>query len=326
MQLGKIYCIISIAKREEEMILKNSFKLFCSNFDKVWKYFFYTIIVTGIVVALMMPFLNEIKTVVLANWTNDILNSIPSTGLLYGSNVAGIFSAAWDFCYGCIIMLFNDYLWIGIYLVVLVVIILPFLMNIGKYAVQENLYNYMSSQSKSSYSAVLVKTLRRSVPYAILKTLLAIIWKVVLIASAYGLFSVTAPLFDYFLPVIIIVAGALATAISRTFVEGWAPASVVYNFNVFKSYNIGFKAVCRKYGRIFSASLIINLLFIFLIMGFGIISAVVFVPLYLGLNNMAEMVMFFTSQGMRYYVDPETVITPKKLEQLDTIEKTKYLL
>lgn len=308
------------------MIFKNSLKLFCSNFGKVWKYFFYSVIVTGIVIGLMMPFLNEIRTVVLANWTNDILNAIPSTGLLYGSNVAGMFSAVWSFCYGCVIMLFKDYLWVGIYLTFMIVVVWPFLMNVGKYAVHESLYNYMSSQAKSSYCAVLVKTLRHSSAYAILKTLMAIVWKVVLIAGSYALFTIEAPLFDYFLPVIVIVVGALATAIAQTFISGWAPASVVYNFNVVKSYNIGFKAVARKYGRILSTGFMINMIFIFLIMGFGIVSSAVFIPIYYGLNNMFEMVMFFSSQGMRYYVDADTVVTPKKLEQQDTFEKTKYLL
>ena len=322
----KIYCIMSISKREKKMILKNSLKLFCSNFGKVWKYLFYSIIISGIVIGLMMPFLTEIKTVVLANWTNEILNSVPVTGLLYGSNVAKIFTELWGFCYNCVIMLFTDYLWVGVYLSVLILIVWPFLMNIGKYAVQESMYNYMSSQSKSSFCAVLVKTLRKSSAYAILRTFMAIIWKVIVIIGAIGLFSIEAPLFDYFLPVIIIVVVALATAIAQTFILGWAPASVVYNFNVFKSYNIGFKAVVRKYGRILSATFIINMIFIFLIMGFGIVSALVFIPLYWGINNMTEMVAFFTSQGMRYYVDSDTVITPKKLEQQDTIEKTKYII
>jgi hypothetical protein len=317
---------MSVSKREEKMIFKNSLKLFCSNFGKVWKYFFYSVIVTGIVIGLMMPFLNEIRTVVLANWTNDILNAIPSTGLLYGSNVAGMFSAVWAFCYGCVTMLFTNYLWVGVYLAFLMIIVWPFLMNIGKYAVHESLYNYMSSQTKSSYCAVLVKTLRHSSAYAILKTLMSIIWKAILVVGSYALFTIEAPLFDYFLPVIVIVVGALATAIAQTFISGWAPASVVYNFNVVKSYNIGFKAVVRKYGRILSTGFMINMIFIFLIMGFGVVSASVFIPLYYGLNNMFEMVMFFSSQGMRYYVDADTVVTPKKLEQQDTIEKTKYLL
>lgn len=68
------------------------------------------------------------------------------------------------------------------------------------------------------------------------------------------------------------------------------------------------------------------MIFTFLVLGFGIVSAVVFVPLYLGLNNMFEMVMFFGSQGMRYYADADTVLSPKKLEQLDNIQQTKYLL
>lgn len=38
------------------------------------------------------------------------------------------------------------------------------------------------------------------------------------------------------------------------------------------------------------------------------------------------MVAFFSSQGMRFYVDGDTILSPKKLEEVDKIEDAKYLL
>ena len=38
------------------------------------------------------------------------------------------------------------------------------------------------------------------------------------------------------------------------------------------------------------------------------------------------MVAFFSSQGMRFYEDADTIISPKKLEEIDKIEDAKYLL
>ena len=307
-------------------MFKNSLKLFCSNFDKVWKLLFYTIIILGITIGLMMPFLAEIKEVIYANWTDSILDKIPSTGLLYGSDVAGLFTALWTFASGAVIMLFNAHFWVGVYFAFLILIFMPFLLNLGKYAVNEMLYNYMSSQAKLGFCVAFISTLKKSWIFAIFKTFMSIIAKVLFVASAYGLAMISVPLFAYFLPFVIVIGFAILGSICQSFTSGWAPASVVFGFNIFKSYRIGFRSVVRRYGRFFSTSFIINMFFIFFVMGFGLVSSAVFIPLYLGLINMFEMVMFFGSQGMRYYVDAETFLTPKKLEQQDNIQKTKYLL
>jgi len=307
-------------------MFKNSLKLFASNFDKVWKYLLYSIIVLGIVIGLMMPYLSVLKKVIASNWTSSILDKIPSTGLLYGSDVAGLFGAIWDFLYGCLKMLFTTYLGAGIYFAFLLSFFLPFLLNIGKYTVNEMLYNYMSSQTKLGFCVALVKTLKSSVLYAALKTIMSLFVKAIYAVMFYAIASVDAKIFSYFLPIIVIISFAFVGALSQTFVSGWAPASVVCGFNIFKSYRIGIRSVFRRYLRVLSTSFLINMIFIFLLMGFGLVSAVILVPLYLGLNNMFEMVMFFGSQGMRYYIDGEKFLTPKKLEQTDNIQKTKYLL
>lgn len=308
------------------MMFKNSLKLFASNFDKVWKYLLYGIIVLGIVIGLMMPYLDVLKDVISANWTSSILDKIPSTGLLYGSDVAGLFGAIWEFLYGCVKMLFTTYLGAGIYFAFLLLFFLPFLLNIGKYAVNEMLYNYMSSQTKLSFCVALVKTLKSSVVYSVFKTIMSIPVSAIYVLMFYAIASVDGKIFSYFLPVVVIISFSFVGAFTQTFVSGWAPASVVCGFNIFKSYRIGIRSVFRRYARVLSTSFLMNMLFIFLLMGFGIVSAVVLIPLYLGLNNMFEIVMFFGSQGMRYYIDGEKFLTPKKLEQTDNIQKTKYLL
>ena len=308
------------------MMFKNSLKLFCSNFDKVWKYLLYTIIVLGVTIGLMMPYLDVLKDVVSANWTDELLNQIPSTGLLYGSDVAALFGAIWDFILSCVVMLFSTYIGAGIYFAFLLLFFLPFLMNIGKYAVNEMLYRYMSSQTKMGFCHALVVTIGKSAVYSVFKTLYSLILKIAFAALFYAIASVGTGLFSYFLPVVVILSFSFVGALLQSFVSGWAPASVVCGFNIFKSFGIGISSVFRRYARVLSTAFILNMIFIFLVMGFGLVSAVILIPLYLGLNNMFEMVMFFGGQGMRYYIDGDTFLTPKKLEQMDNIQKTKYLL
>ena len=36
--------------------------------------------------------------------------------------------------------------------------------------------------------------------------------------------------------------------------------------------------------------------------------------------------MFFGSQGMRFCVDSETIVTPKKLEETDSVRKLKLVI
>ena len=307
-------------------MFKNSLKLFCANFDKMWKLFLYTIIVCGISFALLLPFFSEIKEAINVSWTSELLSKVPSTGLLYGSDVAGIFNAIWDFVASIVSYIYFKNVWILIYVAFICCIVLPFLLNIGKYTVNEMLYGYMSSQAKVGFCSSMIRTIRKSSVFAIFRAILSLFWGAVVVASIYGITAINAPLFAYFLPIVVIVGLSFVISVGQSFVSGWAPASVVYGFNIFKSYFMGLRAVIRRYWKILSTGFVINMIFIFLIMGFGLVSSVVFIPLYMGLINMFEMVMFFGSQGMRYYVDADTFLTPKKLEQTDNIKKTKYLL
>lgn len=308
------------------MMFKNSLKLFCSNFDKAWKLFFFNLIIFVAMVALMMPFFDVLKEVVLQNWTTEIIEKLPATGLLYGSDVAGLFNVLSVFFVSTIFALATEYVGIFIYIIFLWFLLFPFLLNIGKYVVNEMLYSYMSSQTKTSFCSVMIKTIAKSSSFAILKTLFILPLSGGVVSLILTLGSVDVPMFDYFLPILMILGISFILGLCQMLTFGWSPAKIIYDCNIAKSYRIGMSAVGRRYAKVFSSVFMINILFSFLMMGFGIISAVVFLPLYFALIAMFEMVMFFGSQGMRYYVDHDTVLTPKKLEQQDSIEKTKYLL
>lgn len=307
-------------------MFKNSFKLFFSNFDKVWKFLFYRLIVLAIIIGLIAPFYNVIKDIILANWTDSILDSIPATGLLYGSDLAGLIRAVVQFLEGSLIMLFTGHVWVGVYIMFMMFFIRPILNNMGKYATCEMLYGYMSSQSKVGFCSAYIRTIRKSFIYALLKTLLTLPLLLLTLGALYGLTMIEGKIYGYFLPFLVIVVLSLVLALSETLVCGWAPAGVVYGEGASKAYRTGIRAVFRRYGRVLSTALMLNLLVVFLIMGFGIVSILIFVPLYYGIISMFEMIMFYGSQGMKYYVDAETIVSPKKLEQRDKMKKTKYVL
>jgi 1,4-dihydroxy-2-naphthoate octaprenyltransferase len=86
------------------------------------------------------------------------------------------------------------------------------------------------------------------------------------------------------------------------------------------------RAGMRKGLTIFSTAFVIYLLAIVLSIILGIYSIIIILPIISPLLHIFEMVSFFSSQGMRYYVDNDTILSPKKLEEVDKLEDAKYIL
>ena len=215
---------------------------------------------------------------------------------------------------------------LGIYFCILSLYVLPLFLNVGKMVTCEMMYGYMSACQKQSFTGSLLKTLKSSLAYSSLKVLYAIPFNAIIVASMIGLTRIDNAIFDYIMPFVFVIVPALLMAFKETFNAGWAPAKVVYNQNVCKSYRIGMRAVLRRGARVFSTSFIIFLLAIVLSVVLGLYAIIIILPLISPLLHIFEMVMFFSSQGMRFYVDNDTILSPKRLEEVDKIEDAKYLI
>ena len=183
----------------------------------------------------------------------------------------------------------------------------------------------MSSCTKQSFTGTYLKSLK-AFGYSALKVLYSLPFNAIIVLSMWGLTRINNQVFDYIMPFAFVIVPALLMAFKETFTGGWAPAKVVYNQNVFKSFSIGMRAVLRRGARVFSTAFIIFLLAIVLSIVLGLYSIIIILPLISPLLHIFEMVMFFSSQGMRFYVDSDTILSPKKLEEVDKIEDAKYIL
>ena len=119
-------------------------------------------------------------------------------------------------------------------------------------------------------------------------------------------------------------------ALKNTFFSGWVPASIVHGESVFKSLKMGFKAVLHNFFRVYSNYLIATLaMFMINIFAFAFTAGVgllVTIPLTSLLFVILGQVMYFEALGMRYYVDSEHIISPKKLEERDSFDKVKDII
>ena len=310
------------------MMFRNSLKLLCANFDKVWKLLLYKILSWAVVIALAMPFYSTISTIIVDIWNEFGLEHLFSSGTFYGLGVS-VGEALTDVigaCFAFVQRIFVANVGAGIYLVLILYFLRSFLANMGRFVTCEMVYGYMATNSKHCVTGTYLRTLNKSLPYAGMRFLFDLPFNALIIGGLYGLSLLTGQLASIIVPIFIILIPALLFAIKETFVAGWAPAMIVFDCNVFRAFPKGQMAVLRRGLRVFSTAFVIYILTLLLAMAIGLYSLVIILPILFPFIYIFDMVMFFSSQGMRFYVDSDTILTPKRLEEVDTIDNAKFLL
>jgi len=307
------------------MMFVNSLKLFGSNFTKTLKFFLYYIVVLGVCFALLLPSFFEFKDMLAEIFASAKLNIFGVFNISSGLGL-GLRSLVFVVLYACVEM-FKANLGLAIYAFVVMFVVLPFLVNIGKYALDEMLYSYMTSNTKLGFFSALIKGLKRSVPFAICKTLYNLVFSAIVFAAVFGLAMISNEIFvTYFFVIIVFLVLVLLFTFNQISVLGWACASIVFDCNVFSAYRKGIKAVKRHFWSIFGTTVLYFFLFWLVGLLCGACSFVVLIPLMTCLLCVYDMTVFFTSQGMRFYINNNKILTPKKLEEVDNINKTASIL
>ncbi len=317
------FVIIDLGK---VMTFKNYLKISFANFDKTWKLIFYRIIVWAVVIGLIAPFYNVLKDVVVENWNASLAQDFIGAGLFYGKNIAITFAAVVDVALSALSMLFTQNLAAAIYICVVLFVLRPFFMNIGRYVVNEMMYGYMSSHAKHAFSSTWVRTMKKSSLYALFRTLFCLPFNVLCAGVFYLLLCVNGSEFAVAMPFIFLMIATILLSIKHFLTMGWAPAMVVSGESVYSAFGIGIKAVARGGARSLLFCIATYFVAVLLALGFGVISIIVLVPIFNVVSSMFEIMNFFSCQGMRYYVDKDTILSSKKLEEQDTISKAKFLL
>lgn len=308
------------------MTFKNYLKISFANFDKTWKLIFYRIIVWAIVIGLIAPFYNVLKDIVVENWNAPLMQDFVLAGLFYGNNIAVTFISVIDVLISALTTLFTQYLAVGIYISVILFLVRPFFMNIGRYVVNEMMYGYMSSHAKHGFASTWVRTMKKSALYAFFRTLFCLPFNVLTAGIFYLLLTVNGSEFALAMPFVFLIIATIILSVKQFLTMGWAPAMVVSGENVYNAFGIGIKAVARGSARSLLFCIATYFAVILLALGLGVVSLIILVPIFNVVSSMFEIMNFFSCQGMRYYVDKDTVLSSKKLEEQDTITKAKFLL
>lgn len=307
------------------MTFLNSIKLFGSNWDKVWKLFLYYLFVWGVTICLLLPLFFEFGGVIKSNIQETEIVSAYST--IFHTSFGGYLSNLFVLVYTIFLECVAQSVGLVIYGLIVLFIFMPFLLNIGKYAICEMLYGYMASKTKIGFFSAFFKTLNKSILYSLCKTLYSVFFLALTTYLVFLLGMVKNQFFiTYFLALCEIVLLTVLFTLNKVTTACWASASIVFGVSVAKAYVRGVQVVFRRFWRTIPVAFVIFILFFLLTFVAGVYSLVITVPFIAILLCMFDMVTFFTSQGMRYYVNKTTILTPKKLEEVDNINKAKYIL
>lgn len=312
------------------MMFRNSVKLLFSNFATVWKLLLYYLIITLIGVGLVAPVFSSVVEVFRSHNFFEVLVDLLTTFNL-GTNILSIFASfgtVISTLVVCILDYFVIHTWLAVYLTFLFVVLLPFLYELGGIAAGEILYGYMSSQAQVNFTGRIFSSVRKSFKYILAKLLIATPINILIFFLIYKVFALTAlgGTIKFAVPLIITLVLCLLFTLRLVLFSGWLPALIVNDCGVWSAFARGIRAVGRRFFRTFSTMLVFVLLNICIDVLFGSIAFLLLVPLGVYFVYIIDFVMFYGSQGMRYYVDADTIISPKRLEEVDRFSRCKDII
>ena len=311
-------------------MFKNSFKLLTANFSTVWKLVLYYLIVIALLVGLVYPVWHLLFPALNADGAiTSLLETAKDINI--SSNIPQMFNDVFSglsLIFNAIFALFTTNFALAFYIVFVVFYLMPFLFGLADLPIQETLFGYMSSLTKYGFVNAYIRKLGKSALLQLFKCFIMLPVNALIIYLLYQTLSLTAigGIMIYFLPFIFVIVFCLLLALKRTLFSGWVPAIVVYDCNMFVGLTRGFKALFRRFWKSLSTALIMMLCIFAVNYLFGTFAFLITIPVSIMLLNVFEMVMFYGSQGMRYYVDLETIVTPTKLEENDSFRKIKNII
>lgn len=308
------------------MIFKNSVQLNYKNLEKVWKYFFFRVVIWGVIILLSLPAILKFDSIISSNAkTYNLLGQFGS-GFLYVKNyglvLTNLFNCGFQILKDC----FATSAFLVVYFCVVFFLIRPFLMNIGKYTMNYMFYYYMSSHTRCKFLNTMICNFKEACSYSFFKSLLSFPVMVLNTVLCCLILSVNNDVFTYLKPLIVIVIFIVIYSMFQSVISGWAPAMIVLDCNVFKGFVKGISSSWKMIGMVLVNYLAMYLYYITVPFAFSIYTLLIVKPFIVFNIVTFEMIAFYNVQGMKYYVSKDSIVVPKKLEEIDKFKKSKYIL
>ncbi len=311
------------------MKLNNSIKLAIANFSLFWKLLLYKIIALGVGILFVLPTLGVLKQAFLSSGFSEAITQMFTAPAFQSiTTIADNILAVFNSIFAGVSNLATSNVFVLIYLSIVIFIIVPFLLKLSDVPASECAYSYMSSLNKNSFTINYINMFGKSAGYSILRALFEVPLVFAIGAGVYGFLQLieVSNAMAIIAPLLMFIYVVLMLALNSSIFNGWAPSIVVFNCCATKAFVKGAKAVKRNFFSVLSSFMVVACILACLFYLFGLYSFIVTIPFYALVVAVFGQVLYFESQGMDYYISPEKIIKPRKLECADNISKVKNII
>lgn len=313
------------------MIFRNTIRLLLTNFSNVWKMLLYYIICIaitfGVCWIVATPIVEELSQAKVFEDLGNFFNSFFASPQGSVKGINDIINNAWQVIANNAQLKFNY-----IFFIVWLFVVFPFTLDLAQLALGEVLYGYMTSQVKYGFTGRFIKNIGKSCIYSLVRYFFMLVLNIIQFSLVVGIIKVASfgGILYLLLALLLLTLLICFVALKYTLVSCWMPSIAVLNCNVFMALKKNFKCVFKKFFNIFSNYLTLTITavalnFMFCVFTFGV-SLFVTLPLTAFVYVIFQMVSYFSSNGMRFYVYPDMFISPKRFEEQDSIKKIKYII
>ena len=318
------------------MRLKATLKLFFQNLSLIWKVAVYKLITYSVTILLVWlsahPILNKLNEEGFFSAVQDVFSSLQTNISNIGKSVSSIFNM-----FVSIIQSNWNTLSFSIVMFIFVITFLSYFINaLADVPVCEVLYGAMSCNAQFGFCSCYIKNMKRSLKYAVVKMFSAFIFDAIIFAILILLINLctASHLLSWLAPCLAIAAVVILFAFRLVFFACFAPNIVINDYNTFaslaKGVKLGFKHFMYNYAT--AAGMVLAILcfnMFFALFSFGA-ALTLTLPATLVLIAVFDMVIFYSSTGMYYYISATNIQDEtkgvKKLEQQDTIKNLKNII
>ena len=312
------------------MFLKNTIKLTFVNSSNIWKILLYRILcilcVLGLTTVIAWPIINVL---IKDNFFVNLQKSFED--MLFNLNFEKLFLTVDKVFKNLAEIISNHgYAVQAVLVAVFDVILISFLEEYASLAVHQSVGGYMSSLTRYSFTNGYVSNFGKATFLALLRTATTLVINIVLWVGMYFLASTLYAKIGVIAIVITFMLALLLVSVKHTVFCGWEPAYLIHDETVLASLKMAVSVVCKKFFKVLS-SFVILLLAVFILNIFALtftagVGLLVTLPLTTLMLIILDEVVYRELLGMRYYVDSEHIVTPKKLEQQDSFSKVKDII
>ena len=295
---------------------KNAFKILGNRFSFLWTHIAYYALAVFLIVSLcfsiLIPYINKIIE------SFDFIGRISEIGqsILDGGGIEAFWTMFKQFFVDLGGIFATDNYLPTMLLLLLVSVLSRFILGLAEVAFYHVIDMHLSSATKQSFRMSFIKNIGKSCVFQLSKMLFTVPFDLAVFGLVYlATLTFSVPLLLWFAPFLTLLVFVLMYSLRMAVFSGWIPQ--LLHSEKRKIFGSLFQSLSllkgnKKFGRVYGAMLLYELIVIAFNIFFGIftlgVGLFITVPLSLYFMTVLNSTLYYQNSDLRYYIDAETIV------------------